>query len=142
MLNRESDIPISGIILAGIMIFVLGWGIAALNKFYNLWSSGMSGQAELNQATYNRQIKIKEAEAQLESAKFLAQAEIEHAKGVAEANKIIGNSLKDNENYLKYLWIHNIEESNGQIIYVPTEANLPILESTRHIQNPLTGATK
>jgi len=29
---------------------------------------------------------------------------------------------------LRYLYINNLEHSQNQIIYVPTEANLPILE--------------
>ena len=53
---------------------------------------------------------------------------------MAEANKIIGKSLQGNESYLRYLYIHGLEtaEKNGsQIIYIPTEAGLPILESQR-----------
>jgi hypothetical protein len=51
---------------------------------------------------------------------------------VAQANKIIGDSLKDNEAYLRYLWIQNLENSKDRtIVYVPTEANLPILEAGR-----------
>lgn len=64
-----------------------------------------------------------------EAAQHLAQAEIERAKGVAEANKIIGDSLKGNEAYLRYLWIHSLENTQNSVIYVPTEANLPILEA-------------
>lgn len=52
---------------------------------------------------------------------------------MAEANRIIGDSLKNNEAYLRYLWIRNLEDGPNQIIYVPTEANLPLLESSRHI---------
>jgi len=54
--------------------------------------------------------------------------------GIRLANRIIGQSLRNNEDYLRYLWIHNLEsaEQHGaQIIYVPTEANLPILEASR-----------
>ena len=65
----------------------------------------------------------------MESAKNLAQAEVIRAKGVAKANKIIGDSLRDNQDYLKYLWINNMTETKNQVIYVPTEANLPILEA-------------
>jgi uncharacterized protein YwgA len=104
---------------------------------YNVYSSQLAGQAELAQATANRQIKIQEAQATEEAAKHLAQAEIERAKGVAEANRIIGNSLKGNEDYLRYLWIHNLaeaEQKGAEVIYVPTEANLPILESTRSLK--------
>lgn len=97
---------------------------------YRVWEQALSGEAELKKAEWNRQIAVKEAEAKLASAKMLAEAEIERSKGVAEANRIIGESLKNNEAYLRYLWIHNLEEGkNNNVIYVPTEANLPILEA-------------
>ena len=98
---------------------------------YNAWSEGLVGQAELRRAEQNRQIKIQEATAHEESSKYLARAEVERAKGVAQANQIIGASLTNNEAYLRYLWIQALENGKGDVIYVPTEANLPILEAGR-----------
>ncbi len=89
----------------------------------------MEGAAELAQAEQNRKITVLEAEAKLESAKSLAAAEVERARGVAEANRIIGESLKDNEAYLRWQWIQNLESGSNSVIYVPTEAGLPILEA-------------
>ena len=100
---------------------------------YNVWQKGLKGQAELKQAEWNRQITIKEAEAKQESAKALALAEVERAKGVAEANKIIGASLKENEEYLRYLWIIGLQDGSSEVIYVPTEAQLPILEAGKRV---------
>lgn len=67
------------------------------------------------------------------AASKLADAEIARARGVAEANKIIGDSLKGNDAYLKYLWITDVAGTNNKpaVIYVPTEANMPILEAGR-----------
>ncbi len=98
---------------------------------YNLYTARMDGEATLAKAQSTRSVAVAEAKAKMESASLLAQADIMRAKGAAHANKIIGDSLKNNEAYLRYLWIQNIENSSGQIIYVPTEANLPILEATR-----------
>jgi len=84
----------------------------------------------LARAEGNRKIVIQEALAKKEAANYLSDAEILRAKGVAEANKIIGESLKNNESYLRYLWINNLDHSTEkQVIYVPTETNLPILEA-------------
>lgn len=116
-----------------IVLIVVGLGMWGCPQ-YNVWQQGQVGQAELKRAEQNRQIRIQEATAAQEAAKHLAQAEIERAKGVAEANKIIGASLKDNEAYLRYLWIHSLEVGKNEVIYVPTEANLPILEATRRLQ--------
>ena len=69
----------------------------------------------------------------MESAELLAQAEIARAKGVAAANTIIGESLKNNEAYLHYLWIVDVASAGTDktVVYVPTEANLPLLEASR-----------
>lgn len=70
-----------------------------------------------------------QAEAKIKIAKAEAQAEIERAYGVAKANEIIGNSLKGNSEYLKYLQIDAIKNSEGDKVYIPTEAGLPIIEA-------------
>lgn len=116
------------LILASILLIA---GICAGASVYSVWSERKAGQAELARAECNRQIKTLEAKAAMESAKHLAYAEIIRAKGVAEANRIIGDSLKGNESYLRYLWIHGLSDGKNQVIYVPTEANLPILEANR-----------
>lgn len=104
---------------------------------YNVWSQGLEGQAELAKADYSKKVAVQEAQAKLDSSTLLAQAEVERAKGVAQANSIIGNSLKDNEAYLRYLWITDVAGANvdKSVVYVPTEANLPILEATRNTQS-------
>ena len=114
-----------------IILISIFWGISALSRVYDVWASRKAGEAELARAESNRQIKTLEAKAKMDSSKHLADAEIIRAKGVAEANRIIGDSLQGNETYLRYLWIHNIAESGNQIIYIPTETNLPILEANR-----------
>lgn len=88
------------------------------------------GEAQLAQQESEKKIMIEDAKAKLESAKLLAAAEIERAKGVAEANRIIGQSLKENEGYLRYLWIQNMNNEK-EVIYIPTEAGMPILEAKR-----------
>lgn len=103
---------------------------------YQVYTQELAGEAELARASQNRQIKIQESKAKLEAATLDAQAEIERAKGVAEANKIIGDSLKDNEAYLRYLWIQGLQEgATPQVVYVPTEAGLPILEAGRAVKD-------
>ena len=100
---------------------------------YNVWEQGLAGEAELKRAEQNRKIKIQEAQATKDSSSLFADAEVERAKGVAQANKIIGASLSNNEAYLRYLWIQTLEngKASNTVVYVPTEANLPILEAQR-----------
>ena len=112
-------------------LIVLGmWGCPQ----YDVWQKELSGKAQLKEADWNRQIAVREAEAKKESAKSLADAEIIRARGVAEANEIIGKSLKGNEAYLRYLWIQGLQDGSSEVIYIPTEANLPILESVRKLK--------
>lgn len=118
-----------GATIAFVVVAAIGGGMAGC-PVYNVWSSGLSGQAELRRAEQNRQIKIQEAHATFESSKLLADAEVERAKGVSKANEIIAGGLGGPEGYLRYLYIHAISENhNNQFIYLPTEAGLPILEA-------------
>jgi predicted aminopeptidase len=110
-----------------VLVAAAAWGCPT----YRVWQQRLEGEAELARAQYSKQVAIQEANAKNEAAKALAEAEITRARGVAEANKIIGQSLHDNEAYLRYLWIHSLEEGKAEVIYVPTEANLPILEAAR-----------
>jgi len=103
----------------------------AFGPVYNVWAQKLSGEAELAKAESNRQIRILEAKAEQEAAKALAEAEVTRAEGVARANKIIGDSLQNNEGYLRYLWIQGLQTDQKQVVYVPTEANLPIMEASR-----------
>lgn len=120
------------VLLITIVFLILS---SAILPVYSVWEQEMSGKAELAKAEYGKQVAVQEAKAKLDSSTLLAQAEVERAKGVAQANKIIGESLKENEDYLRYLWITDVAGSNidKTVVYVPTETNLPILEATRNI---------
>jgi Na+-transporting methylmalonyl-CoA/oxaloacetate decarboxylase gamma subunit len=120
-----------GFVVLLIALVIIIWGFTALHKPYSVWAESKNGEAELAKAKYSRKIAVVEAEAKSAAATELAKAEIIRARGVAEANKIIGDSLKNNADYLKYLWVNNLGSEHNKIIYVPTEANLPILEANR-----------
>jgi len=99
---------------------------------YSVYQQRMAGEAELAQAEYSKQVQVRDAEGKLAAAKQLAEVEITRAGGVAKANQIIGDSLKGNDAYLRYLWITDVTGAHAPtVIYVPTEANIPILEAGR-----------
>lgn len=105
---------------------------AAGCPYYNVWEQGLKGEAELRRAEQNRRVRVYEAEAKMQAAKLDAQAEVERARGVAEANRIVADGLKGHDEYLRYLWIDKVAASPArEIVYVPTEASLPILEAGR-----------
>jgi regulator of protease activity HflC (stomatin/prohibitin superfamily) len=111
------------VIIAAATLFVGG-------PVYNVWSQSLAGKAELQKAEYTRQVAVLEAQAKLDSSTLQAKAEVERAKGAASANKILGESLKGNSEYLQYLYIQNLENSDNSkektVIYVPTERGIPI----------------
>ena len=130
--TSPKETAIASAVWIGTGIFALSTiigGCAYIKPKWGVWAAEMEGAAELAQAEQNRKITVLEAQAKLESAKALAAAEVERARGVAEANTIIGESLKGNEAYLRWQWIQNLESGSNSVIYVPTEAGLPILEA-------------
>lgn len=116
---------ILGAIVAGVAMFVL--------PQWNVWRADLAGRAALAQAENERKVLIEEAKARLESSKYYAEAEIERARGVAEANAIVSEGLGGPEGYLRYLWIQKLGENQQDVIYIPTEAGVPILEAGRTV---------
>ena len=116
-------------IFASVVFLFISVGIIWAWQYFKVFKAEYSGKAVLAEAEYSRQVAVKEAQAHLDSAKLLADAEVERAKGVKQANEIIAGSLKGHEEYLRYLCIQNVSVGDHQVIYVPTEAGLPVLEA-------------
>lgn len=117
--------------IGGVIGLVLLLGALIGWPQYRVYQQRLSGEAALAEAQYSRQVAILEARAKKESALSLADAEVIRAQGAAKANAILQNSLGGPEGYLRYLQIQALEDSKAQLIYVPTEAGLPVTESRR-----------
>ena len=118
-----------GVLALGLFTMALLW-----TPLVGPWSAERKGMAEYRQAEQNRQIKIQEAKAKKDSAKFHAEAEVIKARGVAQANDIMAKSLGGPEGYLRWKYIEMLEETgqdSNTIVYIPTEATMPILEAGR-----------
>jgi hypothetical protein len=92
---------------------------------YGVWRAGLSGKAALMQAEQEKQIQVEQAKAELESAKLRA-----------EAIQIVGEMSQKYPEYRTQEFIGAFADAikSGeveQIIYVPTEASIPIVESGR-----------
>lgn len=126
------------VIIVVICIATFGGGIASCMRWYpeyTVYRQRMDGEAELAQAEYSKRVQVADAQGRLDAATLLAQVEIKRAEGVAKANQIIGDSLRNNEAYLKYLWITDVTGGKSPtVIYVPTEGNIPILEAGKSPQ--------
>lgn len=130
-MSKSTTIFSTACVVAALALIL--WGLPQLG----VYNRTLAGKAALMEAESTRQVKVLEAKAKMDSASLEAQAEIERAKGVAKANEIIGNSLKGNDEYLKYLYITGLQEKEGSgektVVYIPTDGlvPLPISESTR-----------
>lgn len=139
MYSNDRNFSVTPRLIKGIfwgigVIIVIIVAMAFIRPWYNVWSQEMEGKAEFAKAEQNRKIKVEEARANLEAEKLNAQAEVARAKGAAEAIKIENGSLTPT--YIQYLWVRQQSDlSNKTVIYVPTETNLPLLESTRLLLN-------
>lgn len=125
----------AGIWLIVLVVIVLAiplamWGFPQ----YRLYSQRLAGEAALAEAQSSRRIAILEAEARRESAVALAEAEVLRADGAARAKRILQDSLGGPEGYLRYLQIQALSETRASLIYVPTEAGLPVTEARRFAQ--------
>jgi len=127
----------AGIAMVGtVALVVIAGGLLWGCPSYNVYSQEMSGKARFAEAQSSRQVAVLEARAKLESAKSLADAEVLRAEGASKANKILQNSLGGPEGYLRYLQIQALETTNARLIYVPTDAGLPITEAARLAPKP------
>ena len=102
----------------------------------NVYSQKLSGEAQLRKAEFSRRIAVLEAQAELDSAELRKQTAITRAEGVAQANIVIGKSITPE--YVQWLWVDGLHTGKNQTIYIPTEANLPILEAFRNFYKPPT----
>jgi hypothetical protein len=92
---------------------------------YGVWQQGLSGMAELERAEQTRKILIEQAKAEKESSQIRA-----------EAIAIVGKAAQDYPEYRLQEFLGAFAEALQsdkieKIIYVPTEANIPIMEASR-----------
>ena len=106
-------LPVIPVLLAGLY----------LEPRYDVWQQGLAGEAMLAKAEQTKSIMIETARAEKESAQLRADAIV-----------IMGQAAKDFPEYRQQEFMQAfgeaLREGNiSQIIYVPTEANIPILEA-------------
>lgn len=81
----------------------------------------------------NAEQKAQAKEFELQAAIKDAEIEIARANGTAEANRIIGDSIS--KEYIQYKFIEGLNDGNTEVIYVPTEGNIPVMEASRFQMN-------
>lgn len=119
-----------GVVIALAVIGLTLWGLIGY-PIWNVWASRNAGEAEYQEAMNEQRIQIAQAQSRLDAAGLNKQAAIIEAQAVSAQVREIGEQLKSHDLYLKWQWISMMKERDGETIYVPTEASLPILEATR-----------
>jgi ATP-dependent protease ClpP protease subunit len=108
-------------VLGIVILFALASGV----RYYKVWSQEMIGKAKLAEAGQTRQIQIEQARGELEASKLRA-----------EAIQIMGEAAQRYPEYRQQEFMaafgEALREGNiQQIVYIPTEANIPIMEANR-----------
>ncbi len=111
-----------------LLTMVILFGTSVGYRHYLVWSMEMQGKAKLAEATQSRQIQVEQAKAELEAA-----------KDTAEAIRIVGAVAQQYPEYRKQMFIQGFSEALSagtinQIVYIPTDAGIPILEASRQTQ--------
>lgn len=123
-------VALSPIILILFVVAIIAGGLM-LYPEYKVYKKEMAGKADLAEAEWSKKIQIEEAKGKLEAAKYDRETELIKANTEAEANKIVAGSL--DEMYIKYKMVEKLADSNTQVIYVPTEGGIPVLEAGRSV---------
>ena len=118
----------SNMVLTALISLMFIAGIMYAIPQYNVWQQGLSGAAELAKAEQNRKILVEQAIAEEEAAQYRANA-------IA----IVGQAAKDFPEYRMQEFLgafgEALQSDNiDKIIFVPTEANIPITEAGRTSQ--------
>jgi uncharacterized membrane-anchored protein YhcB (DUF1043 family) len=125
--NRGDAQTFVGTSLAIILLIALIGGLMVGLPQYKVWQQGLAGEANLKRAEQEKQIMI-----------TTAQAEVDAAKHRAEAIEIMGEAAKKYPEYRLQEFMAAFAEalqndSIDKIVFVPTEANIPITEATRTV---------
>ena len=115
-------------ISSGLSLILLTLALMFGLPVYSVWQQEYSGRATLAKAEQTRQVLVTQAKAEREAAEARAQA-------IA----IMGEAAQKYPEYRQQEFMASFAEAlrEGtikQIIYVPTEANVPILEAGRGVK--------
>jgi len=120
-------IKVFGSVAAAVILLVLFW--SAIGPQLNLYRANTEKQAVIADQRAQSEAAEFAAKSAVTQATAKAEAMIIEARGLAESQQIIAATLTPE--YIRYLYIKALEGNPNQVIYVPTEAGLPILEAGR-----------
>ena len=131
---KEFGIGLCVVALGICLIAGVLFGVGATWAHYRLWKAEYSDKALEIEKEYKGKSILAEAEYSKQARVQAARAEKESAQLTADAIKIVGQAAKDFPEYRQqefYLALGDAlkEGKINQILYLPTEAGLPITEA-------------
>jgi type II secretory pathway component PulM len=116
-----------GVIFICLVIVVMG----AITPQLNLYRANTEKKSAIAEARARSDAAEYEAERAIEIAGAEAEADRIRAEGIADANATIAESLTPA--YTQWYFVDRLDDIDGQIIYVPTEAGVPVTEAGRAV---------
>lgn len=131
ILSGYWSLVIIGVVLLAALVAWFGYGY----QHWRVWAATMRGEADLANANREQQIQVAQAQGRINAATLNKQAAVIEAEAVALQINEIGTTLTEHDLYLKWQWIEMMRaKPNNSVIYVPTEAGMPILEAGKRNQ--------
>jgi hypothetical protein len=134
MIDMSREDTVSSIVGIFFIMIIIGAVVGGLYMYpkYKIYKLEMNGKAELAEAQWSKQIQIEEAKGRLEASRYERETQLIQANTTAEANRIVAGSL--DPLYIQYLMVTKMADGNTQqIIYIPTEAGIPLLEAGKTV---------
>jgi len=111
------------------LVLVIIFAFKAINPQLNLYRSNTEKKAVIAEQQAISEAEVYAAEKRVIAAGAEADARRIEAQGIADAQEIIAATLTPE--YLTWRYYEVLATTKDHVVYVPTEAGLPILEATR-----------
>lgn len=113
-----------------VVLLIVGGCMAGMPR-YNLYKAETAKRERIAEAKAESDAAQYTAEKQVEIAKADRAVREEEAKGIANATETINASLTPE--YITWYFIDQLDNFEGQVIYVPTEGGVPVMEAGRAV---------
>jgi hypothetical protein len=122
-LNERGEFGVRALVALSVLVVIIVIAAMFTIPQYRVWQQGMEGEARLMRARQERQILVTQAQAEKDAARLRA-----------EAISVMGRAAKEFPEYRHQEFMAAFGEalregSVQQIVYVPTEAGIPIMEA-------------
>ncbi len=91
--------------------------ICFFHPYISIWKAEVQGRAKLRKEHYNQETAVIQAYSKKEIAQLIAESEVIKAQGIAKANKIIGESLANQNICLRCMWMKELKKNNEDIYF-------------------------